>query len=95
MSITTDVESSNHVHGEVYSIQQYVIKFVSDLQQVGPWLSPGTPVSSTNKTVRHDITEILLKVALNTIIQTNLPFGIYTEMDFSLNMKTKQAPEKL
>jgi hypothetical protein len=29
------------------------------------------PVSSTNKTDRHDITEILLKVALNTINQTN------------------------
>jgi hypothetical protein len=27
----------------------------------------GTPVSSTNKTDHHDITEILLKVALNTI----------------------------
>jgi hypothetical protein len=26
----------------------------------------GTSVSSTNKTDRHDITEILLKVALNT-----------------------------
>jgi hypothetical protein len=31
------------------------------------WLSPGTPISSTNKTDRHDITQILLKVALNTI----------------------------
>jgi hypothetical protein len=29
--------------------------------------SPGTPVSATNKTDRHDIAEILLKVALNTI----------------------------
>jgi hypothetical protein len=28
---------------------------------------PGTLVSSKNKTDRHDITEILLKVALNTI----------------------------
>jgi hypothetical protein len=37
----------------------------------GRWFSPGTPVSSTNKTDRHDITEILLKVALNTIKQTN------------------------
>jgi len=37
----------------------------------GPWFSPGTPVSSTNKTDRHDITEILLKVVLNTIKQTN------------------------
>jgi hypothetical protein len=49
----------------MYSIQQYVIKFVSDLRQVGGF-SPGTPVSSTNKTDCHDITEILLKVALNT-----------------------------
>jgi hypothetical protein len=35
------------------------------------WFSPGIPVSSTNKTDCHDITEILLKVALNTINQTN------------------------
>jgi hypothetical protein len=30
--ITTNVVSSNLVHGEVYSIQHYVIKFVSDLR---------------------------------------------------------------
>jgi hypothetical protein len=30
-------------------------------------VSPGPPVSSTNKTDHHDITEILLKVALITI----------------------------
>ena len=41
-----------------------MIKFVSDLRQVG-WFSTGTPVSSTNKTDRHDITEILWKVTLN------------------------------
>ena len=52
---------------EVYSIQHYVIKFVSDLRHAGRWISPGTPVSSTNKTDRHDIIEIFLKVALNTI----------------------------
>jgi hypothetical protein len=56
------VKSSNPAHGEVYLIQHYVIKFVSDLQQVGVFF-PGTPVSSTNKTDRHDITEILMKVA--------------------------------
>jgi hypothetical protein len=33
----------------------------------GQWFSPGPPVSSTNITDCHDITEILLKVALNTI----------------------------
>ena len=33
----------------------------------GWWFSPGTTVSSNNKTDRHDITELLLKVALSTI----------------------------
>jgi hypothetical protein len=37
----------------------------------GRWFSPGSPVFSTNKTDCHDITEILLKVALNAIKQTN------------------------
>ena len=31
----------------------------------------GTPVSTTNKTDHHDIAEILLKVALNTITLTS------------------------
>ena len=35
----------------------------------GQWFSPGNPSSSTTKTGRHDIAEILLKVALNTINQ--------------------------
>ena len=37
----------------------------------GRWFSPGTPVSSTNKTGRHLIAEILLKVALRTIKPTD------------------------
>jgi hypothetical protein len=32
----------------------------------GRWFSPGTPASTTTKTGRNDIVEILLKVALNT-----------------------------
>ena len=59
--ITTDVLSLNPAHGKVYSIQHYVIKFVSDLQHVGGflwvvWFIP--PIKPT---------EILLKVASNTI----------------------------
>ena len=38
VSITTKVVSSNLVQDEVHSIQHYVIKFVSDLQQVGGFL---------------------------------------------------------
>ena len=49
-----------------HSIQQSLIKFVSDLRE-GQWFSPDIPVSSINKTDRHDIAEIFLKVALNTI----------------------------
>jgi hypothetical protein len=33
----------------------------------GRWFSPGTPVSFTNKNDGHNITELLLKVALSTI----------------------------
>ena len=36
----------------------------------GRWFSPVTPASSTTKTGRHDIAEILLKVALSTINQS-------------------------
>ena len=37
----------------------------------GRWFSPDTPVSSPNKTDRHDITEILVNVALNTMTLTH------------------------
>jgi hypothetical protein len=36
----------------------------------GRWFSPRTPVSSTTKTGRHNIAEILMKVAFNTINQS-------------------------
>jgi hypothetical protein len=52
--ISTKVVSSNPTDGEVYSIQHYVIKFVS------------TP--KTIKTDRYDVSEILLKVVLDTMI---------------------------
>ena len=61
----TDVVSSNRDQGEVYNILASCWCFF-----------PGPPVSSTNKTDRHDIAEILLKVALNTIIIINQSFKI-------------------
>jgi len=45
--ITTKVVSSNPAHGEVYSIQQYVIKFVSVLQQIGGFLQFPPPIKLT------------------------------------------------
>ena len=61
--ITTKVVSSNPVHGELYLIQHYVVKFVSDLRV--RWFSLDTPVSFINK--NDPQAEILLKVALSTI----------------------------
>jgi hypothetical protein len=48
------------------AIQHYVTKWLATSR----WFSPGTPVSSLNKTDCHDITEILLKVTLNMITLT-------------------------
>ena len=67
MTITNNDVSLNPIHDKVYWIQHYVIKFVSEFRQVSGFI----PVSSTNKTDRHDITEILLKGALNTKKPTN------------------------
>ena len=46
--------------------------------ETGRWFSLGTPVSSINKTDRHNRTEILLKVALNTI---NLTLNRWNDYD--------------
>jgi len=47
----------------------------------GRWFSPGTPAYSSTKTGRHDMIEILLKVALNTIKQTNKQINMLFKND--------------
>jgi hypothetical protein len=63
-------------HFQQYSIdngQLYHLRFAAASDKVyqllahGRWFSPGTPASSTTKTGRHDIAEMLLKVTLSTI----------------------------
>ena len=61
--------------GTQYNIMGYICQ----------WFSLGTPISSTNKTDRHDITEILLKVVLSTIPLT-LYFTPNTETGFFVNV---------
>jgi hypothetical protein len=60
--ITTYVVSSNLDQGEVKTLCDQVCQWLTTCR----WFSPGPLVSSTSTTDRHDITEILLKVALNT-----------------------------
>jgi hypothetical protein len=71
------------------------------LLEAGRWFSPGTPVSSTNKTDRHDITEILLKVALklkvcclfifsgDTLTFNNILFEVISGFIFSTDLSAK------
>jgi len=63
---TTDVVSSNPAHGEMYLIQHYVIKFVSDLPQAGGFLLVFR-FHPLLKADCHDITEILLKLPVSAI----------------------------
>jgi hypothetical protein len=65
VDVTTNVVSSNPIQA-ICTLCDKVCQWLP----AGRWFSLGTPVSSTNKTDRHDIAEILLKVALNTITIT-------------------------
>jgi hypothetical protein len=49
-----------------------IVNLVRQWLATGWWFSLGIPVSSTNKTDCYDITEILLKVQLNTINQPSI-----------------------
>ena len=59
---------------EILTFKQ-IMKFISNFSII----TLDTPVSSANKTDRHDLTAILLKVALNTIAQ--LPINIQTKIN--------------
>jgi hypothetical protein len=57
----------------------------------GRWFSPGTPASSTTKTGRHDIAEILLKVALNTKNQSINQLNQLDEKFINLPIQKSQS----
>jgi hypothetical protein len=58
---------------------------VYQLHAQGRWFSPGTPASSTTKTGRQDIAEILLKVALNIKNKKSIMYNQFRNLlhDFS------------
>jgi hypothetical protein len=59
----------------------------------GLWFFQGPPVFSTNKTDRHDITEILLKVAFNTITH-NVFSTITYDLGYILGILALPFPNK-
>jgi hypothetical protein len=74
----------------IYSIYATASDTVYQLLAHGWWFSPGTPASSTTKAGRHDIAEILLKVALkhkkSKINQPDPPGPGYLELTVCLNI---------
>ena len=71
------------IHGKWYFWQKIILRWQNHITVVfsGRWFSP---VSSTNKTDRYDITDILLKVALKTISRW------YDTYIIDLHLLTKQ-----
>jgi len=67
MPITTNVVSLNPAHGEVYSIQHYVVKFFSDLRQFNLPLSPKTWKSTNSRTLYFVLQEQLLTLNLTVV----------------------------
>ena len=73
LPITTKVVSSNPTHGEVYSMQHYVIKFVNDLRQVGGflwvlWFPPPIKLTAT-------ISKVVVSTIALTIITSKGTYG--------------------
>ena len=61
----------------------------------GQWFSSGTPVSSTNKTDCHDITEILLKLALNASKSSSFVLFVTVIMSNGIHEAVKDEYEIL
>jgi hypothetical protein len=73
------------VIGFFSSFYSFLHYFVCQWLVAGGWFSPVTPVSSTNKTYHHNITEIMLKVPLNTITLTHTfinRYILYTDINY-------------
>ena len=87
--ITTNVVSSNPIHGEVYLIQYYVIKFVSDLRQVCGFIRvlqfpPSIKLTATKNWnivesgAKHHKPNHLLVIILSVLLHLLIyPFGIF------------------
>ena len=74
-----------HFCRQLFHSQKYKI-FSLDFHTTGRWFSLAALVSSTNKTDSHDITEIMLKVALNTINQPTKPYFCFLDVTFTTDL---------
>ena len=59
----------------------------------GWWFSHGMPVSSTNKIDCHDLTEILLKITLNTINHQSIKQNLESILDTTTTTKSSRIED--
>ena len=89
--------SSNHVHGEVYSLQQYVIKFVSNLRQIRgfPCVLRFPPPINLAFTIFKDWSQLFFgswRNNLNQVVHIVYPAlskGVYTLIEIISNETKK------
>ena len=68
MKVGDSEEKGWHYSAQLCKLQKGCTRLATASDKVyqllahGQWFSPGTPASSTTKTCRHDIAEILLKL---------------------------------
>ena len=86
----------NTTNDEIDHYTPYILDTLCDIvcQRLTTGFFSGTPVSSANKTDRNDISEILLKVELNTIDQTK-PLMLYYHGDVIIINGTQKTYGKL
>jgi hypothetical protein len=84
---------------EIQKNRKECTRLAAASNKVYQWFSPGTPASSTTKTGRHDIAEILLKVALkhqkskifqlyrSHVVDINIFVQVYDKLSLWMNLK--------
>ena len=85
--------NTKHIYGVVLNTKHMYIAYLNHCQWlvIGQWFSQGTPMSSNNKTDRTEITEIMLKVVINTITLTLFEprrgphYKIYVRISLQIN----------
>ena len=79
--------SSSPAHGRLYLIQHYAMEFISDLSMV----FSGTPVSSTNKTDRHNITDTVESGIKHNNSDPKIIFNFFSPGDMMMTPQRKSA----
>ena len=88
--VTTNVVCPNPAHGDVYSIQHYVIKFVCDLLRFPPPIKLTTTENSVENGIKHHILYLTLTLQERVCNNNEFFFLQYVCLNSIDKMKIKQ-----